>query len=851
VASSNTDDNISIECTSYIKNISIKLNAHCKIISLSLSSLLLTCLIAYNFIFPSCAFASSPVAVLRSAFNQQEYQEQSVGEFDEDWVNLTHTLGAANVSYEEISDGEVTLGQPRLGGYKVIVVPLLVDLPLTVVGALDQYQKSGGRILITEAGGIPGKGAKRLEQMAGVNSLRNINTTEKRKIDWPNAPQKIITDEFPVGCDLSDFSPTADASILAHWQDLNGRNIGPAISRLGNCLFISWSPALQGQISTNASLISAALENLSPGVAQQAAVQISFAEYEGIRQELEYLLKRTDEAIRTAKQADLTVAFKLIQERYDSAVKNSALFDEAYRDRRFFEADQYLQEARQDYALAFAMAMPTRPVEARNIWLDRGTIINARNPKGMAKLFDRLKTAGFNVVYFETNNAGFTMFPSTVGVQNPDTIGWDPLDVAVKEAHKRGIEIHAWLWSFNVGNAKHNPIVGKPPDYPGPVLSKYDFAWALQSADGSLTPPRQHEFWLDPSCPEAKTYIKSLIKEIITKYPLDGVQLDYIRYPFNGKNSEMGFDWAGRTRFEAATGMNLDRLDDETRQIWQAWKIQQVSNLVQEVSTMIREMKPNMRISAAVYALPKRWRLSAIQQEWEVWVNNGWVDTLNPMTYVTTANELSIGASYVRESTSDQALVYPGLSIRQLDNAALIEQLDTARAVGTLGTTLFAAAQLDDKKLNILKSGPYRKEPILTPQADPLRASRILIDDFVGLVNRYVHAPQKHILSDQASTNQVLSQIERIQKNVHQLPANPTVDQLEALRKDIGDLHETIKNWLRLEAFIQRGYRAQYIVNYLTQVESILSYAAHKAKCTGSIPSLSSRHALWTSLASK
>ncbi len=76
-------------------------------------------------------------------------------------------------------------------------------------------------------------------------------------------------------------------------------------------------------------------------------------------------------------------------------------------------------------------------------------------------------------------------------------------------------------------------------------------------------------------------------------------------------------------------------LDDETRQVWQAWKIQQVTNFVQDVSKMVRQAKPGLRISAAVYALPKRWRLGAIQQEWEVWVANGWVDTLNPMTYVT------------------------------------------------------------------------------------------------------------------------------------------------------------------------------------------------------------------------
>ena len=83
------------------------------------------------------------------------------------------------------------------------------------------------------------------------------------------------------------------------------------MTRRGNCLFISWSQAMQGSISTNASVMAQALENLSPGVSQQAAVQISFAEYEGIRQELEYLLKRTDESIKTAKQADLAVPFKL------------------------------------------------------------------------------------------------------------------------------------------------------------------------------------------------------------------------------------------------------------------------------------------------------------------------------------------------------------------------------------------------------------------------------------------------------------------------------------------------------------------------------------------------------------
>jgi uncharacterized lipoprotein YddW (UPF0748 family) len=472
-------------------------------------------------------------------------------------------------------------------------------------------------------------------------------------------------------------------------------------------------------------------------------------------------------------------------------------------------------------------------VEARCIWLDRGTIITTQNAKGMSDLFDRIKGAGVNVVYFETNNAGFTMYPSKVASQNPGTIGWDPLGVAVREAHKRGMELHAWMWIFNVGNVLHNRIIGKEADYPGPVLSSHNFDWALAAQNGSLLPPKQHEFWIDPCNPEGRQYIKNLIEEVARNYAVDGVQLDYIRYPFNNKGSEMGFNWLGRLKFEQDTGLSLDRLDDETRQVWVAWKIAQINSFVKDICQTLRKDKPGIRISAAVYAMPRRMRINAIQQEWETWVANGWVDTLNPMTYVTSAKELAINAGYVRESTTDRSLVYPGLSIRQLDTAGLIEQLDSSRECGTLGTTMFAAAHLDDKKINVLKVGPYRRQPLMTPQSDPLKASRLLVDDFAAMVNRYLQDPSKHILSDQASTNDVLVQIESIQRSMHGLNSSASADQIDAVLKDVSTLHSAIREWLRLEAFIQRGYRAQYIVSYLGQVEAILSYASHKARTEG------------------
>jgi len=791
-------------------------------------------LILNSLIAPQPAAADAPVAVLHSAKNASSYQDAHLGTYEEDWNNFKQSLEAANIRYEEITDSDAASGPSKLSNYKLIVVPLLIDEPSDVLAGLSDFARGGGKLLITDGGGIPQANAQALEQLAGATVVKQSTATEKRELRWPKQPLP-ITQQFAVGSVSAVVTPAADATSLATWMDANGTSVGPAVVKRNNSIFLTWAPGMQGDISTNASLLGLALEELSPGITQQSAVQISFADYQTIQAELEYLTKRTDEAIKTAKQADLAVPFKVIQQHYDSALQNVAKFQESYHARHYYEADECLNLARQDFSLAFAKSMPVRPVEARCVWLDRGTIIACHDPKGMSDLFTKLKATGINVVYFETNNAGFAMFPSKVATQNPGTIGWDPLGAAIKEAHKRGMELHAWCWVFNVGNAKHNPIIGKDADYPGPVLSAptHNFDWALASQSGSLLPPKQHEFWIDPSNPDGRQYIKSLIMEVAQNYQVDGIQLDYIRYPFNNKGSEMGFDWLGRQKFEQDTGLSLDRLDDETRQVWVAWKIANVNSFVKDISQSLRRAKPGIRISAAVYAMPRRMRIMAIQQEWETWVANGWVDTLNPMTYVTTAKELAMSAGYVRESTADRALVYPGLSIRQLDTAGLIEQLDSARECGTIGTTMFAAAHLDDNKTNVLRVGPYRRQPLMTPQSEPIRASRVLVDDFAAMVNRYLQDPSKHILSDQASTNDVLMQIESIQRSMHGLSTKASAEQLDAVLKDVTGLHSTIKEWLRLEAFIQRGYRAQYIANYLAQVEAILSYASHKAKIEG------------------
>jgi uncharacterized lipoprotein YddW (UPF0748 family) len=781
------------------------------------------------FFFGAPALAASPLAVIKSDKNAETYSEQHLGTFDEDYLSFKRTLENANVRYDTLSDNDLRAGIGKLSPYKMLILPFLVDVPPDAVPVLADYVRGGGKLLITDGGGVPTANAQALINLTGVKVTKHSAFVEQNQLNWQRQPQPFLQD-FAVGTLKADLEPIDPNAAAAKWTDPQGQDAGIAISRLNGNTFLSWAPGLQGEITTNAQIMSLAMEDAVPGIIQQAAVQISFADYQNIQQELEYLTKRTDEAIKTAKQADLAVPFKAIQAHFESALAHVKTFQDAYSARRFYQADEELSAAREDFALAFAQSMPVRPVESRAVWLDRGTIVAAKNQAGLGAVFDRLRQAGVNVVYFETNNAGFCTFPTKVSVQNPQTIGWDPLGAAVIEAKKRGMELHAWMWTFAVGNLRHNPILNKEADYPGPVLSTKDIAWGLARQNGAMLPNNQPEFWIDPSNAEGRQFIKDLATEIVTNYAVDGLQFDYVRYPFNGKGTEMGYDWGGRMKFERETGLNLDKLDDETRSVWQAWKIAQVSSFVQDTSTALRKIRPGLRISAAVYATPRRLRTGSIEQEWETWVTNGWVDTLNPMTYVGTAKELGINGGYVRESTEDKALVFPGLSIRQLDTAGLIEQMDTARQIGTLGTTMFAAAQLDDKKVAILKMGPYRRMPLLTPQQDPIRASRLLIDDFSALVNRYLQDPQKHILSDQASTNEVLTQIESVQRQMHELRPTASSEDLAEANKQVNNLQSLVRDWLRIEAFVQRGFRAQYITGYLAQLQAVLSYATHKAK---------------------
>ena len=796
------------------------------------ASLFLALLLGLFLTMFTAALAAAPIALLKSSKNAEAYQQQNIGTYDEDWQAFRRTLESANLRYDTMPDAD--LSASKLSAYKVLIMPLMLDISSEGLEAVRQFTSSGGKIIVTDGGGALSKNGALLNAMAGASIGNHSSMQDPEQLLWQRSPKNYVQD-FAVGTLVAELTASPEGTVVANWTDSSGKALGAAMTKANGNIYLGWAPGLQGETSTNANILMMALDEASPGLSKSAGIQITSNDYQKLQDDLDSLIKRTEDAIATAKQADLNVPMPEIKKHYEQALIHARTFKDFYAQRKPFEADGELNTARKELSIAFAQAMPVRLVESRSIWLDRGTIVSCQNATGMAALFSKLKKAGINVVYFETNNAGFTMFPSKVSTQNPQTTSWNPLACAITEAHKRGMEIHAWFWTFNVGNTFHNPIITQEPDYPGPVLSTRDFAWALASQSGSFVPPKQHEFWIDPSGAEGRKFIKDLITEVVSNFDVDGIQLDYIRYPFNGKGGEMGYDFMGRLNFERDTHLSLDRIDEKsdngkTRKAWINWKANQVSSLVQDISRSMRAIKPQLKISAAVYAMPRDQRMNLIQQDWELWVANGWVDTLNPMTYVAKGPELQKMAGYVKTSIDNKAMVLPGLFIKDLDTAGFVEQLDISRNLGALGNTMFAAAQLDDNKSTVLQIGPYRKSPLMTPTSNPVRAATLIFDSFAKSITRYVQDPERPIVSDRASTNDIITQTESIQRTLHSMQSDADSSQIIAISTALNNLNSSVKDWLAIESFAKRGPRARYISTTIDQANYILTYAAHKAK---------------------
>ncbi len=277
-------------------------------------------------------------------------------------------------------------------------------------------------------------------------------------------------------------------------------------------------------------------------------------------------------------------------------------------------------------------------VEARALWVSR---FDYDSPASVTHIMQRAASANFNIVYFQVRGAADAIYRSDIEPcavvlcgHLGGTPSWDPLEVAVREAHARGLQLHAWLNAFTgwgAGNTTTCRLLGESdPGKPRHILLSHP-DWAMtDEAGNSLRCPNGEEYvWLSPAIPAVRNRLAHVAADIARRYEIDGIHLDRIRYP----GSHWSFDRESLREFGGTPAINDAR--------WEAFRQSLVSAAVRDVRDSVRAARPAAVISAAVWGIYRdRWDwhtsqgLSELAQDPHAWAEQGFVDVVVPMTYL-------------------------------------------------------------------------------------------------------------------------------------------------------------------------------------------------------------------------
>lgn len=354
-------------------------------------------------------------------------------------------------------------------------------------------------------------------------------------------------------------------------------------------------------------------------------------------------------------------------------------------------------------------------------WPSSSSLSATRQQAEMCAILDSLKSANFNTIMFQVRARGDLLFPSAIepwGRSVSGTLGHNPgynvLQFVINEAHQRGIEVHAWFVVYKVSDGQSVP----PATLPQHVVRAHPEWCKLYNENGN------YSWWLDPGIPQVTDYLTSIVMETVRNYNIDGIHFDYIRYPDTDFDDAATFSMYGN-------GMTLAN-----------WRRNNINQFVYQVYDSIMSVKPDMKVGSAPIGIYKKlphasgWQgYFDIYQDSRNWLAQGKLDYICPQIYWDIANPPSDPAFPVLVSdwvnNASQRHVYTGIAAyrmspkeKSLENnskryrmaknnwtaSEILHEIDTARALGSLGQIFFSNNEICSNLKNIytqLKNGQY------------------------------------------------------------------------------------------------------------------------------------------------
>ena len=309
----------------------------------------------------------------------------------------------------------------------------------------------------------------------------------------------------------------------------------------------------------------------------------------------------------------------------------------------------------------------------------------------LCHILDELQQANFNTVLFQTRLRGDVIYPSQfepfaeslTGTEGKNP-GYDPLRFAIEECHKRGMELHAWIVAIPIGNTRQVRTFGKN---------------ALTRKHPLLCKQFNGSWYLDPGNPETDDYLANIVREIVSGYDVDGIHLDYIRYPEQGE------------RFPDQSTYHKYGKKQDLKQ----WRRNNITRIVRRIYTETKSLKPWVKVSSSPIGKyrdtgrysSQGWNAyDEVYQDAQQWLREGIHDALFPMMYFR-GNHFYPFALDWKENKNGRWIV-PGLGIYFLHPSELDWKLDEVvrqiyfiRSIGLDGQAYFRTRFLTDNTKGI------------------------------------------------------------------------------------------------------------------------------------------------------
>lgn len=257
----------------------------------------------------------------------------------------------------------------------------------------------------------------------------------------------------------------------------------------------------------------------------------------------------------------------------------------------------------------YNMTVTAQKHEVRAVWIATiGGIdwpqkhTTAAQQRELSTTLDLLKQAGVNTVLIQTRVRASMIYPSDIEPFDQCITGrfgqkpsYDPLQFAVDECHRRGMECHAWIVTIPIGKTTETRFK------------------EFKRKNPQLTKTIGQEGFMDPENPKTGDYLANICAEVTRRYDIDGIHLDYIRYPET---------WKLRIPRQQAR--------------------QNITNIVRKINRSVKSLKPWVKLSCS--PIGKSGDLSryksggwnaynAVCQDAQGWLRDGLMDQLYPMMY--------------------------------------------------------------------------------------------------------------------------------------------------------------------------------------------------------------------------